>query len=74
MELQDINNFAQTSNEDQHKAFGFLGQGMAENIPKYCTCASKCSPRTVNLQRHPAEHFRWLDGSFRDSNLDKQSE
>jgi hypothetical protein len=43
MELQDINNFVQTANEDQLKAFGFLGQWMAENVPKYCTCASGCN-------------------------------
>jgi hypothetical protein len=42
MELQDINNFVQTANEDQLKAFGFLGQWMAENVPKYCNCNSKC--------------------------------
>jgi hypothetical protein len=43
MELQDINNFVQTANEDQLKAFGFLGQWMMENVPKYCTCTSKCN-------------------------------
>jgi hypothetical protein len=43
MELQDINNFVQTANEDQLKAFGFLGKWMAENAPKYCNCTSKCS-------------------------------
>jgi len=43
MELEDINNFVETANEEQLKAFGFLGQWMMENVPKYCTCASKCS-------------------------------
>ena len=43
MELQDIDDFVQTANEEQLKAFGFLGQWMAENVPKYCTCASKCN-------------------------------
>ncbi|MGI5992528.1 MAG: hypothetical protein ACOX79_09105 [Methanosarcina sp.] len=43
MELQDINDFVQTANEEQLKAFGFLGQWMAENVPKYCTCTSKCN-------------------------------
>lgn len=43
MELQDINNFVQTANEDQLKIFGFLGKWMAENAPKYCNCTSKCS-------------------------------
>jgi len=41
MELQDINNFVQTANEDQLKAFGFLGQWMMGMVPKYCTCTSK---------------------------------
>ena len=43
MELQDINNFVQTANEEQLKAFGFLGQWMMDMVPKYCTCTSKCS-------------------------------
>lgn len=43
MELQDINNFVQTANEDQLKAFGFLGQWMMELTPRYCTCVSKCN-------------------------------
>jgi hypothetical protein len=43
MELQDINNFVQTANEDQLKTFGFLGKWMAESIPKYCNCTSKCN-------------------------------
>jgi hypothetical protein len=43
MELQDINNFVQTANEEQLKAFGFLGQWMMDMVPKYCTCASKCN-------------------------------
>jgi|GEM_PF-771146 len=43
MELNEINNFVQNANEEQLKAFGFLGQWMMENVPKYCTCASKCN-------------------------------
>ncbi|MDD3245741.1 MAG: hypothetical protein PHF18_02560 [Methanosarcina sp.] len=43
MELQDINNFVQTANEEQLKAFGFLGQWMMENVPKHCNCPSKCN-------------------------------
>ena len=43
MELGDINDFVQTANEEQLKAFSFLGQWMMENAPKYCTCPSKCS-------------------------------
>lgn len=43
MELKDINDFVQTANEEQLKAFGFLGQWMMDMVPKYCTCASKCS-------------------------------
>ncbi|WP_292390041.1 hypothetical protein [Methanosarcina sp. UBA5] len=43
MELHDIDNFVQTANKDQLKAFDFLGQWMMEITPKYCTCASKCS-------------------------------
>lgn len=45
MELEDLNNFVQTANEEQLKAFGFLGQWMMENVPKYCTCPSKCSQK-----------------------------
>ena len=43
MELGDINTFVENANEDQLKAFGFLGQWMMANAPKYCTCPSKCS-------------------------------
>ncbi|MGB9927025.1 MAG: hypothetical protein ACPK85_01315 [Methanosarcina sp.] len=43
MELQDLNNFVQHANEEQLKAFGFLGQWMMENVPKYCTCDCKCN-------------------------------
>jgi len=41
MELQNINNFVQTANEEQLKAFGFLGQWPMENVSKYCTYTSK---------------------------------
>jgi hypothetical protein len=44
MELQNINNFVKTANEEQLKAFGFLGQWTIEKVPKYCTCASKFNP------------------------------
>lgn len=43
MELNDINDFVHNANEEQLKAFGFLGQWMIDMVPKYCTCASKCS-------------------------------
>lgn len=43
MELQDINNFVQNANEEKLKAFGFLGQWMMENVPKYSICTSKCN-------------------------------
>jgi len=43
VELEDLNNFVQTANEEQLKAFGFLGQWLMENTPKYCTCACKCN-------------------------------
>ena len=43
MELEDINNYVQNASAEELKAFGFLGQWMMENVPKYCTCPSKCS-------------------------------
>ncbi|WP_269851323.1 hypothetical protein [Methanosarcina horonobensis] len=55
MELQDINSFVQTANEEQLKAFGFLGQWMTENVPKYCTCTSKCN-QNCELAKALAEH------------------
>jgi len=42
MELQDINNFVKTANEDQLKASGFSDSGW-HNILKYCICTSNCS-------------------------------
>ena len=44
MELQDINNFVQTANEEQLKAFGFLGQWMMENAPKVLYLPLKVQP------------------------------
>jgi hypothetical protein len=43
MELEDINNYVQNASAEELKAFGFLGQWMMENVPKYCNCPSKCS-------------------------------
>ncbi|WP_440955908.1 hypothetical protein ACSAZK_02830 [Methanosarcina sp. Mfa9] len=43
MELEDINNYVQNASAEELKAFGFLGQWMMENVPKHCTCPSKCS-------------------------------
>jgi hypothetical protein len=43
VELGDINNYVQNASEEELKSFGFLGQWMMENMPKYCTCSAKCS-------------------------------
>ncbi len=66
MELEDINNFVETANEEQLKAFGFLGQWMMENVPKYCTCASKCN-QNCETQKPLEEPCRLPGRSYRDS-------
>ncbi|WP_300609007.1 hypothetical protein [Methanohalophilus sp.] len=43
MELDDINDYVENASPEELKAFGFLGQWMMENTPKYCTCPSKCA-------------------------------
>lgn len=43
MELEDISNYVQNASQEDLKSFGFLGQWMMENVPKHCTCQSKCA-------------------------------
>ena len=43
MELENINNYVQNASAEELKAFGFLGQWMMDNVPKYCTCDCKCN-------------------------------
>lgn len=43
MDLEDINNYVQNASAEELKAFGFLGQWLMENNPKYCACPSKCN-------------------------------
>ncbi len=44
MELKDLNNFVQAANEEQLKAFGFLGQWMMENVPQILHLCLKMQP------------------------------
>jgi hypothetical protein len=73
LELQDINFVQQTVNEDQLKAFGFLGQWMIAWY-RNTAPAPQSLTRIVNLQRHSVERFRLLDRNFRDSKQDKLAE